>query len=199
MYNKEQLEKALLFLGKRLEIDGASPLNLFVCGGAALIIGELISRHTTKDVDVVAVGYSGTDGKLEIKSSKPLPEILKKAAQQVARDLGMDESWLNPDPADLMKFGLPDSFMQRVETRVYSKVLTVCFLGRYDQIHLKVYAAVDQGPGKHLNDLLELKPTKEEMESAARWAMQHDTSEGFKIVLKDMLQKIGYESVANRV
>ena len=198
MYNKKQLEKALSHLGKRLELEDFPSISLIVCGGSALILLGLINR-TTKDVDIVALGYPDADGKLKIKGSKPFPEIIKKAAQQVARDLGMEENWLNPGPGDLMKFGLPEGFMDRVQTRKYGKVLTIHFIGRYDQIHLKVYASVDQGPGRHVDDLLALQPDTKEIGSAVKWAMKHDPSEQFRMILKDMLGKIGYEEVAKRI
>ncbi len=199
MYNKEKLERSLTLLGERLEIAKSPLLNLLVCGGSALIITGLVNRPTTKDVDVVALGYPKADGGFDIKESRPFPEVLQKAAQQVARDLGMPEDWLNPGPTDMVRFGLPDGFKGRLVTRKYGRALTIHFLGRYDQIHLKVYAAVDQGPGKHPDDLLALKPTPGEIESAARWSMTHDDSAGFKMILKDMLRKIGYESVADRI
>jgi hypothetical protein len=81
----------------------------------------------------------------------------------------------------------------------YGERLTVHFIGRLDQIHLKLYAAVDSGEGTHLDDLLSLKPDGAELESAARWAMTHDVSPGFRMILKDMLRQFGYESVANRI
>ena len=76
-------------------------------------------------------------------------------------------------------------------TRHYGKKLIIHFLGRYDQIHFKLYAAVDQGAGKHLDDLLALKPTEIEMEQAARWSMTHDVSEGYRQNLKSLLEYIG--------
>jgi hypothetical protein len=60
-------------------------------------------------------------------------------------------------------------------------------LGHYDQIHFKLYAAVDQGPGKHLDDLLSLNPTADEIERAAHWTMTHDVSESFKQNLKSLV------------
>ena len=39
----------------------------------------------------------------------------------------------------------------------------------------------------------------EEMETAARWVMRQDPSEGFRTVLKDMLRKIGYGQAAERI
>jgi hypothetical protein len=57
---------------------------------------------------------------------------------------------------------------------------------------------VDQG-GKHYQDLIALNPTAEELESAARWSMTHDVSEGYRNALKDMLIEMGYKNVADRI
>ena len=73
------------------------------------------------------------------------------------------------------------------------------FIGRLDQICLKVYAAADAGPGRHLEDLRELKPTAEEMEMAAGWVVKQDPSEGFRSLLKEMFRKIGYEHASERI
>jgi hypothetical protein len=198
MYNKSELENALKLLGKILELKKTEPVNLFIGGGAALIVLEFVSR-TTKDVDIVAIGKKGTSEDLVLQLSKPLPEYLKKAAIQTAHDLKMDENWLNPGPTDLFKYGLPDGFMDRVTIIRYSSVLTVYFFGRFDEICFKLYAAADQGAGKHVDDLRSLNPTGEEIEKAARWAMTHDPSEGFRIILKDMMRKLGYEKASDRI
>jgi len=198
MYNKKELENALKLLGRILELKKREPVNLFVGGGAALIILESVSR-TTKDVDIVAIGKKGADEELVLELSKPLPEYLKEAAVQTAHDLKMDEGWLNPGPSDLFKYGLPDGFMERTKKVRYSSALTVYFFGRFDEICFKLYAAADQGPGKHVDDLRSLSPTEEEIEKASKWAVTRDPSEGFSIVLKDMLRKFGYEKSAERI
>ena len=84
-------------------------------------------------------------------------------------------------------------------TRKFGKKLIVHFLGRYDQIHFKLYASVDQGAGKHFDDLFALKPTSEEIEQAARWSVTHDVSEGFKGSLKILLSHMGFNDVAERL
>ena len=87
-----------------------------------------------------------------------------------------------------------------METRTYKKNLTVHFLGRYDQIHFKLYAAVDRDRRDvHYDDLLALKPTAEELEKAARWSMTHDVSEGYRTILKDFLEQIGCKNVADKL
>ncbi len=53
--------------------------------------------------------------------------------------------------------------------------------------------------GKHYNDLLLLEPSAKELEDAARWSMTHDVSESFKQSIKDLLNHMGHEDVAERL
>lgn len=125
--------------------------------------------------------------------ASPFPSALADARDQVARDFQLDSNWLNPGPADLMEFGLPEGLMDRVETRHFGPALTVYFAGRFDQIHFKLYALVDQGAGRHEDDLRALRPTSEELLGAARWARTHDPSQGFRRVLLEALVHLGVE------
>jgi len=68
-----------------------------------------------------------------------------------------------------------------------------------DQVYFKVFAAVDSGPGRHVEDLMELKPSPDEMEKAALWAMTHDRSLEFQMVLVSMLRQMGFKDVAERI
>ena len=95
--------------------------------------------------------------------------------------------------------GLPAGFVGRLTEKKYGPRLAVHFIGRLDQIHFKLYAAADQRDSTHLNDLKALHLTAAEFETAARWAMTHDVSEGFKMVLKELLTQISHESVAERI
>lgn len=198
MLNKQKLEEALNLLNNRLELAKSSPVHLIVSGGSALIITETVGR-TTKDIDVLGIMNENLEGKKEILKPEPLPEVLKKSILEVADTLGIDKNWLNTGPKDLLQYGLPEGFAERLEKREYGRLLTVYFAGRIDQIYFKVYAAVDSGPGRHVDDLLALKPTVEEIEKAAKWAMTHDSSESFRDTLKEMLKVLKYESVAERI
>jgi hypothetical protein len=71
--------------------------------------------------------------------------------------------------------------------------LTVSFASRLDQIHFKLYAAVDQGPGKHEQDLHALEPTQDELVAAARWSRTHDPSDGYREMLIQALAFFGVE------
>lgn len=196
--NQTDVDNILGALGEQLERFAGGVIELLVCGGSALNVLGLVQR-TTKDVDVLAyINRTVTGDVLFIKADPLHPELIA-AAKKVARDFNLPETWLNAGPASAVDFGLPDGLMARVLTRQYGQKLIVHFLGRCDQIHFKLYAVTDQGAGKHLDDLLALSPTAEELEKAARLSMTHDVSAGFKQGLKDVLTHLGYENVAKRL
>jgi len=196
--NQKDVEKILNALGDQLEEILEKPIELLVCGGSALNLLGLVQR-TTEDVDILAYVRRDEEGKVSIINAEPLTPELTEAAKKVGRDFNLSERWLNPGPASAVDLGLPEGLMGRAITRQYGKRLIIHFLGRYDQIHFKLYAAVDQGAGKHLDDLLALKPTSEEIENAARWSMTHDVSEGYKQNLRDLLSYLEFKDVAERL
>ena len=193
----KMLDQALSLVAKRLELDGAAPIRLVVCGGASLIATNLVLR-TTRDVDIVAL--ADADGKL--LNPAPLPPDLEEVSKQVSSDLGLKENWLNNGPSSgeggLFQMGLPEGFVDRLQERAYGEKLTVYFIDRLDQIHFKLYASIDRG-GYHIDDLKALNPTDDEIEQAARWSMTHDVSEGYAEMLRQFLKEFGYESVAERI
>lgn len=195
---KHNLETALRLLAGRLELAETDPVGLVVCGGSALIAEGLVSR-VTRDVDVLAL----MDAKHRLVSPAPLPDFLLKAAKEVARDLGLEENWLNNGPSSdaggLFQLGLPEGIENRLDEQRYGPRLIVYFVGRFDQIHFKLYAAADRSEGTHLDDLLSLEPSDIELESAARWAMTHDVSPAFRMILQQLLREIGHENVADRI
>jgi hypothetical protein len=94
---------------------------------------------------------------------------------------------------------LPEGFLARAQGRDYGEALRALFASREDQIHFKLYAVVDQGPGRHLADLRALKPTESELLQAARWSMTHDTSEGYREVLLEVLAHFGVTDESSRI
>ena len=194
----DNIDQALSLLAGRLDLAQTDPVRLVICGGSALIAMSL-RRRTTRDMDVVALLSAAQ----EPISPDPLPDFLLRAADQVSRDLGLFEGWLNNGPSrgegGLFQMGLPEGFVGRLTEKEYGPRLAIYFIGQLDQIHFKLYAAADQRDGTHLNDLKALHPTAAELEAAARWAMTHDVSEGFKMVLKELLTQLGHESVAERI
>ncbi len=171
-------------LGEQLALRGEH-YSIVIAGGSALLALGLISRPT-RDVDVLALLHDES-----LVSAKPLPKGLLEAARIIAADFGLSRDWLNDGPAPLIDFGLPEGFLERTRRRDYGEALCVLFASREDQIHFKLYAVVDQGPGRHLADLAALAPTESELLQAARWTRTHDASAGFRDVLLKVLDHFG--------
>lgn len=144
-------DDALQLLNGRLALDEAPRYNLVVCGGTALNATGLIFR-TTKDVDIIALM---DDGEVLLDPA-PLPDPLVHAALVVAENLGLPGDWLNNGPSSddggLFRLGLPEGIVKRLVWKTYGKNLRVGFIHRFDQIHFKLYAAVDQRGGYHADD-----------------------------------------------
>lgn len=185
--NYDRARELLIALSEQLAARGQH-YELVVVGGSGLLALGFIDRPT-RDVDVVALWDAGSLGKAE-----PLPQGLIDARNRVARDFGLSENWLNSGPADLMDFGLPKGFLDRIQTQEFGDGLRVHFASRLDQIHFKLYALVDQGAGKHDQDLRALTPTADELIQAARWTRTHDPSEGFREMLERALRYLGVEN-----
>ncbi|MBI4224487.1 MAG: hypothetical protein HY609_06090 [Deltaproteobacteria bacterium] len=181
--NKREINERLKELGHIYDQLNGPDLEIGICGGAALILTDLVSR-VTKDVDLL---YPLT-----------LPPQFTKAAQIVAQNQGLPANWINQGPKDLFTMGLPENFQQRATKKRFGKKLTAHLAGRKDQIFFKLYAAADRA-GYHVDDLKKLKPSDKELTEAVRWVRTHDPSEGFFEILISMLEKLGYETVAQKI
>jgi hypothetical protein len=184
---RTQLETALRALGELLEARERH-YEVVLIGGGNLILRGLVTRPTTKDLDLL--GEWTSDG---IKPMRPMPEPLRIAVVDVARAHGLASDWVNLGPESLLDFGLPHGFLGRLERRDYGGIVA-WLAGRVDMICFKLYASVDQGPrSRHLQDLNELRPDRDELLAAARWTMTNDPSPGYRSLLLDTLRHLGVE------
>src|ERR1700753_2977732 len=106
----ESTDRFLGALGEQLAARGER-FELVVIGGSGLLALGLIER-AAQDVDIVAFHSDG-----DLDSADPLPEGLVAARDLVARDFSLLPRWLNPGPAKLLEFGLPDGFVDRLPRR----------------------------------------------------------------------------------
>lgn len=181
--NDKDITSYLEHLAKVYGELGGEPLEVSICGGAALSLLGYIKR-TTKDIDIVA--------------PEILPEKFEEAVKITADYFGLKPDWINQGPIDLLRMGLPQGFHDRCKKFEFHSNLTICVADRLDQIHFKIYASIDRD-GYHLQDLVALKPTDDELVMAVKWCLTHDVSEPFKDITKDFLKKNGWQNVAKRV
>ena len=187
-----KLNEALQLLNEQLILSDAPATEIVVCGGSALIATGLVPR-TTQDVDIVALMKAEV-----LVDSEPLPKYLIEAADRVGKVLNLPVDWLNNGPASQFQMGLPQGFQERLTTVVVGAKLTVHYIGRYDQIFFKTFASADRG-GYHVSDLKALNPTADELVAAAKWCMTQDTSEAFRMILKDMFNQLGWQNVSEQI
>jgi hypothetical protein len=167
------IAEALEALSETLEARHLA-YELVAVGGSSLVLLGLITR-ATRDLHIVATVEAG-----EYVAARTLPEPLVAAVRDIGEVLGIGPDWLNPGPAALLDFGLPEGFAERAEIRSFG-ALTLHVASRADQIYLKLYAVVDQGPrSKHVDDLRALQPLRDELRGAAAWARTHDPSPAFR-------------------
>lgn len=185
---RSTFDEPLATLGGLLTERGLGYDLLAVGGGALLLLG-LIARPT-RDIDIVGVIDSGA-----LRISRTLPDPLRQAISDTAVLLGLAGDWMNPGPASLAELGLPEGTLARAVIRDWGS-LRLRLASRVDQIHFKLYAAVDQGPdSRRFADLQELAPTPTELGHAARWARTHDPSDAFRSELTAALRDLGATDV----
>lgn len=182
----ERLRQAMSLLSRFLDQEGAEPEHLVIIGGSALIALELVSR-ATRDVDIMA----DVDPEKGLVDPRPMSDALQRAARKVAVELELDGKWLNTGPADQLRMGLPEGFLARLTRREIGPRLIIYYPGRVDLIHFKLFAVVDQGPGRHRNDLQALNPSDEELLAAARWVLTQDAGEVFPMIVNQTLTELG--------
>jgi len=182
------ITRALDAVGELLEEEGEE-VAIVVVGGTALNLLGVVERATF-DVDVIARAEGLTAGTLLLRPASPLPEALNRAAARVARDFGLDPSWMNSEVSAQWSQGLPPITLEETTWRTFGG-LTVGLAGRRPMVALKLFAAVDRGPRSvHLQDLLILAPTDEELDQAADWVKRQDASPNFAGMVEEVIRHV---------
>jgi hypothetical protein len=187
--DRSALEVALNALGALLTSRGHR-YEVVLIGGGNLLLRGIITRPT-KDGDLL--GERQPDG--AVVQMVLLPAPLRQAISDVATTYGLKDDWLNLGPGSLLDYGLPAGFESRLERRDFGRGFTVWLAGEYDLIFFKLYAAADHWPARdrHIEDLRELKPTRDDLLEAGRWSRAHDPSPGYRSLLVATLVHLGLE------
>lgn len=192
----QDIENYLNALSEQLDLQGERGVALVVVGGAALSVLGL-SKRTTRDIDTMAFLVASPASDMNLVKAN-FDDKFVRAAAAVARDYGLPEDWINSGPAGQLDTGLPDGFQERLIPVRYRESLVVYYCSRLDLIHLKLYASVDVR-GRHLDDLKAMNPNPDEIEAAARWCLSQDVSKPFNVLLKSILEELGYGDIGRRL
>lgn len=177
------LDGALRALGAFLEANGQTEY-LVVVGGVAMNLRGFHARGTS-DVDVIARATPPV-----LFTPDPLPDFVEAGIKRVARDFGLDADWMNTVVAKQWHGGMPPGLAEDLEWHQFG-ALHVGVPGREAMAALKLFAAIDQGPRSvHMQDLLRLRPTEEELERAARWVASQDASAAFHVQIPEALEYV---------
>lgn len=194
-----QIDEIFHALNSQIIVADGKPVSLVVIGGTALAATGLVVR-TTRDVDVLGE-LSFSKGRRLVRELKSFPKWLITAAEKVRRDFDLPKNWLNIELASQIESGLPEGFESRLIEKNYGSHLGIFFIAREDQIHFKLYAAVDVSKyvPRHLQDLIALEPTDDELLTASLWVLKQEASAGFQRNLVRLLTEQGYENVAEKI
>lgn len=182
------IEEALGAAGDLLRAAG-DEVSIVVVGGATMNLLGIV-RRSTNDVDVIARASRDEEGGLRLSQAEPFPDSLRAAIRTVARDFDLSPTWMNAEVGAQWVQGLPPWILEDTTWRTYGN-LHVGLVGRRTLIALKLFAAVDSGPGSvHAQDLIALAPTGAEWDESRRWVATQDAYEGFPTLIDQMIEHV---------
>ncbi len=189
----DKADKMLEALGTALEQENVGPVDILVCGAMALAMQGMIDRPT-RDIDGLAkVVHRGE----ALTLRKPLmSKKFSDAVERVGIAYGEGKFWFSTAATILHDdTKLPKGMAERAQVRLYGQNLTVRLCSRQDMIFLKMWAAIKRGE-PDIGDLVRMRTTAEEAQSAASWCLAQDTAAGPE--LKRVLEVIGHGELAGQ-
>jgi len=184
--DRADVERALTELGRQMALRDADPVIVLCCGASALCVVGALSRRT---LDVDAVATIGPKG--EIIAVEEFSPEMNEAIAAVGLSLALNPSWFNLAAAAVLARGLPPGALSRSANHSidFGPCLTVRFMDRIDLIALKMSAALDPLEGRrHIEDLVAIDPTREELKHGADWIGAWPSSASFKQAFQRLLE-----------
>ena len=170
--NKDLLKRALSRLDEIFVENDHKGATFLACGGGALILMGLITRDTV-DLDVIEPSVNG--------------DVLKFVSQ-VAKELKLDDRWLNSDCETLSR-DLPKGWKSDLAPLFGGRRVIVMGLSRQNIINTKFWALCDRSDDD-LEDLINLQPTENELNSAVVWTMPLDGHPDWSKHVQDCLGRV---------
>ncbi len=194
---KEDIEAALGELGRQMALHDAGHMAVLCCGAAALCALDVLSRST---LDVDAIGAVNSEGLL-VPMRVFSPETAAAVAA-TAQKFGLTDHWFNLEASAILDRGLPEGAVRRSgdHVKTFGPCLTVRFLDRLDLIALKMFAALDPAKGRrHVEDLVAINPSREEVRHGLRWMSTWTASPQFKAALHNLAEAFDCGDVAREI
>lgn len=193
--NRADVEKALTELGRQMALRDADHVTVVCCGASALCVLGLLARRT---LDVDAIGLIGTNG--EIAAIDEFSPEVDQAITAAGLSLGLLPGWFNGAASAVLARGLPTGALERSagQAKDFGPCLTVRFMDRIDLVALKMYAALNPKEGRrHVKDLVEINPSREELLHGTKWIGSLPSSPAFKESLRRLLEGIDAADLYN--
>jgi len=184
--NKADVERALTELGRQVALRDADPVTVLCCGASALCVVGALSRRTL-DVDAVAM----IDAAGEIVAVEEFSPEMNDAISAAGLSLELDRHWFNLAARAILVRELPTGALERSARHSvnFGPCLTIRFMDRIDLIALKMSAALDPIEGRrHVEDLVAIDPTREELKHGADWIAAWPSSPAFKQAFHRLLE-----------
>lgn len=197
MKRKEEIDRALSTLSRRMALSGAQDLEVLCCGASALCILGLLSRSTL-DVDVLGI----ISDEKEVTPCEHFSPEMETAISESGRELGLPDDWFNGSASTLLQRSLPTGTLERSKKhrKEFQPCLVVRFLDRMDQVALKLFAAMDPKDGqRHLRDLEEISPTRQEITHAIAWMMGWKCNQAFRDRLAYLVEGFDFADLAGNI
>lgn len=197
MNRKEEIERALSTLARRMALSGAADLEVLCCGASALCVLGLLSRSTL-DVDVLGI----ISEEKEVLPCERFSPEMETAIADSGRELGLPDDWFNGSASTLLQRTIPAGALERSKKhrKEFGPCLTVRFLDRTDQVALKLFASMDPKDGqRHLRDLEKISPTHSELTHAVAWMSSWDSNQEFRERLAYLVEGFDFPDLAETI
>ena len=170
MKRKEEIERALSTLSRRMALSSADDLEVLCCGASALCVLGILSR-STMDVDVLGII---SDESILVPCEHFSPEM-ETAIAASGRELGLPNDWFNGSASTLLQRSLPIGALERSGKHRM----------KYGQRHLK--------------DLEEISPTRSEILHAIEWMSSWKSNQAFRDRLAYLVEGFDFPDLAESI